>query len=458
MSRNILIVEDDYTQRFMLESIIKRKLKFDCHQAENGREALNILKNDISKDIKLVIMDLKMPVMNGLETLEIIRQQYSYLPVIMLSGSRDTEDVVEAMKLGATDFLNKPFEGERLKVTIENALKIKALSAEIKLLKNEKKGQFKFDNLIGYDNGLMNTVAIARKASSSDIQVLITGETGTGKEVLAKAIHGESLRAREPFIAINCGAIPSQLVESILFGHEKGAFTGAVNKSLGKFREAEGGTIFLDEIGDLPLDAQVKLLRVIQQKEVEPVGAGKTVPVNVRIISATNHNLEKAVTEGKFREDLYFRLNVLQIEIPALRERREDILLLARHFMDRFCANENRPLKSISRETDEMLMHHPWSGNVRELENTIHRAIIMNEGGILEPHDFEKIFDVRGELASTKDEAFIYALKQHGVFKSSEDIEQELIQMALKYFNGNITKAAEAIGMAKSTFYKKLKN
>lgn len=429
----------------------------DCCTAENGRAALEILKNDLNGDIKLVIMDLKMPIMGGIEALQIIQQQYSTLPVIMLSGSRDAEDVVKAMKLGATDFVNKPFEAERLKVTIENALKIKTLSYEVERLRNEKIGQFKFNNLIGYDSGLLKTISIARKAALSDIQVLVTGETGTGKEIFAKAIHGESARASKPFIAINCGAIPAQLIESILFGHEKGAFTGAVSKSLGKFREADGGTIFLDEIGDLPADAQVKLLRVIQQKEVEPVGSGKTVPVDVRIISATHHNLEEAVAAGKFREDLYFRLNVLEILLPPLRERQEDIPLLVRHFIDRFCANENRPLKKISAETDKMLTQQEWAGNVRELENTVYRAIIMNDSGTLEPEDFKHFSSIKN-LSLEPDGLTISVLKAQNKFKSTEEIEQELIQIALSYFNGNITKASDAIGMAKSTFYKKLNN
>ncbi len=409
------------------------------------------------QSIKLVILDLKMPVMGGMETLALIRQQYPNLPVIMLSGSRDTEDVVEALKHGAVDFLNKPFDGERLKITVENTLKLKALSAEVTLLKSEKEGQFKFENLIGHDNGLARSIAIGRKAASSDIQVFITGETGTGKEIFARAIHGESLRTGRPFVAINCGAIPSQLVESILFGHEKGAFTGAINKSLGKFREAHGGTIFLDGIGELPLDMQVKLLRVLQQREVEPVGADKPVPVDVRIISATNRNLANAVSEGKFREDLYFRLNVLQIDLPPLRERREDIPLLVRHFIDRFCARENRRLKTITTDADNVLINYPWHGNVRELENTIHRAIIMNETDVLEPQDFQKTLDIQANPSSSGGGMSISVMTHQGTFKTSETIERELMQMALDHYAQNITQAAAAIGMAKSTFYKKMK-
>lgn len=459
MSASIMIVEDDPVQRHMLETMLRRKLECKSVSAENGREALDFLERNTIKDIRLVILDLQMPVMDGMETLSILRQKYPSLPVIMLSGNRDIDMVVEAIKLGATDFLNKPFDGDRLKVTVENALKLNALSSEINLLRREKSGQFRFENLIGYDMGLAPCIAIARKAAASDIQVLITGETGTGKEVLAKAIHGESQRCGQPFIAVNCGAIPAQLIESTLFGHEKGSFTGAIGKSLGKFREAEGGTIFLDEIGDLPMDAQVKLLRVLQQKEVEPVGAGKSVPVDVRILSATHQDLKKAVTVGKFREDLYFRLNVLQIEIPPLRNRKQDIPLLARYFIHRFCTAEQQIPKNISKASDQFLVNYDWPGNIRQLENTIHRAIVMNDTGTLEPKDFSVFIHEHTESSAPapRHDNTIIPFHPDGSFKTPEDIEQELMQLALDKFEGNITQASKAIGMAKSTFYKKLK-
>lgn len=319
MSDPVLIVEDEPLQRQMLATLLRRKLDYGAQAVENGRQALDLLEADERKSVKLVIMDLNMPVMGGLETLDILRQKYPHIPVIMLTGSKDIHDAVEAMKRGAIDFLNKPYEADRMVVTVKNALKISILSQEVTRLKSRESGHFGFDNLIGHEGGLMPTLNIARKAASSDIPVLITGETGTGKEVFAQAIHGESARAGKPFIAINCGAIPSQLVESTLFGHEKGSFTGATEKAAGKFREAEGGTIFLDEVGELPLDTQVKLLRVLQQKEVEPVGGTKAIPVNVRIISATNRDLQKDVEGGLFREDLFFRLNVLELSLPPLR-------------------------------------------------------------------------------------------------------------------------------------------
>ncbi|MCD8497181.1 MAG: sigma-54 dependent transcriptional regulator [Alphaproteobacteria bacterium] len=275
MGQQILIVDDDEMQRSMLQTLLRRKLEVESVTAANGREALDWLRDDDGKNIRLVVLDLNMPVMDGMEALAIIRQKYPALPVIMLTGSRDIEKATGAMKLGATDFVTKPYEAERMIVTVRNALKIGVLSKEVKRLSESKSGHFTFDHLIGHEDGLKDVVFLSRKAAASEIPVLISGETGVGKEVFSKAMHGESSRAGKPFIAVNCGAIPSQLVESTLFGHEKGSFTGATEKTSGKFREADGGTIFLDEVGELPLEAQVKLLRVLQQREVEPVGAGK---------------------------------------------------------------------------------------------------------------------------------------------------------------------------------------
>ncbi len=457
MTPPILIVEDDPLQRQMLATLLRRKMDFTSLSAENGRAALDILESAEADSIKLIIMDLDMPVMGGMEALEILKQQYPSIPVIMLTGSRDIEDAIAAMKAGACDFVTKPYEGDRIAITVRNALKISILSKEVLRLKNEKRGTFSFENLIGFDRGLSNEVATGRKAAASDIPILITGETGTGKEVFAQAIHGESSRAGKPFIAVNCGAIPTQLVESTLFGHEKGAFTGATEKVIGKFREAEGGTIFLDEVGELPHDTQVKLLRVLQQKEVEPVGAGKPLPINVRIISATNRDLQNEVNDGNFREDLFFRLNVLQIELPPLRHRSSDIPALANHFIERFCSNENAIPKSIPQDVMKDLIADHWPGNVRQLENAINRSMVMSEGAALLFKESEadriKIRDVESIAGAP----FISLMDEDGNFKTTKMIEHEAIQIVLKELNGNITKAAKALGMAKSTFYKKIR-
>ncbi len=459
MAEPILIVEDDPLQQQMLKTLLRRKMDYDAQIAGNGREALDRLNSDSAKTIKLIILDLEMPVMSGMETLEILQQKYPSIPVIVLTGDNNLENVIKAMKLGAIDFVSKPYDTERIVTTIKNALKISLLSREVTRLKSEKSGTITFENLIGHDAGLLNTVTLARKAAASNIPVLITGETGTGKEIFAHALHGESAYAGKPFIAINCGAIPKELVESTLFGHEKGAFTGATEKAIGKFREAEGGTIFLDEVGELPLDTQVKLLRVLQQKEVEPVGSSKPLPINIRIISATNRDLEELVEQGKFREDLFFRLNVLQLKIPPLRERKQDIPSLALHFIDRFCVNHNAIPKTLSEKTQEQLMDHNWPGNVRQLENTINRAMVISEGNTLELGNVSstQTGEITLEPLPPIDTKTINLTSQSGHFKTLDEIEAECIKITLAHHNQNVTKAAQALGIAKSTFYKKMK-
>lgn len=460
MGQQILIIEDDHMQRKMLTTLLRRKLNVSAKGTANGHEALQFLQTNQGKTIQLIIMDLDMPVMGGMETLAILKQKHPSIPVIILTGSQDINDAVHALKNGATDFITKPYEANRITITVQNALKIGTLSKELSRLKSEKDGTFTFENLIGHDGGLMPIVHLGRKAAGADLPVLITGETGTGKEVFARAIHGESKRTGKPFIAVNCGAIPSQLVESTLFGHEKGAFTGATEKTIGKFREAEGGTIFLDEVGELPLDTQVKLLRVLQQQEVEPVGAGKPVPVNVRIISATNRDLEKEIQDRNFREDLYFRLNVLQMELSALRKRTEDIPALTHHFVERFCSHENAIPKSISKTTLNNLQCYDWPGNIRQLENKINRAMVMSEGDILKIDDLGELITSPEATQSDNqpDGAYhINLMRDSDDFKTIEDIEYEAMHIALNYFDQNITQTAKALGIAKSTFYRKMK-
>lgn len=485
MSIKVLIADDDAAQRRLLAMLLIKKLGYKIVEAENGMDALSILDADQrEQSIQLIILDLRMPQMSGFEVLEQINQKYPGKPVIILTGSQDVEDAVNAMQMGATDFMTKPVSSERMIVSVQNALKMSTLSKEVTRLKKQESGTFGFTDLIGYEGGLQNVVAISRKAAASDIPTLITGETGVGKEVFARAIHGESNRAGGPFIAVNCGAIPENLVESTLFGHEKGAFTGAIQKAAGKFREAEGGTIFLDEVGDLPLDAQVKLLRVLQQKEVEPVGAGKAVPVNVRVISATHRNLEDSVRQGLFRDDLYFRLNVFKIGLPPLRARQEDIPALAAHFINRFSASENTRVNQISDEALALLKNYNWVGNVRELENTLHRATVLCEGEVIRPDDviFEnagatipsgttpQATDISPITANDQASSFhqeeishamlspytVSLLNDDGTFRSMDDLEQDAMHHAIDYHNGNITRAAKSLGIAKSTFYRKM--
>ncbi|NBX66497.1 MAG: sigma-54-dependent Fis family transcriptional regulator [Proteobacteria bacterium] len=456
MTTTILLVEDDPLQREMAE-ILLRKLGYKVTSVEDGRAALKHLQNAKPDEFSAAVLDIGLPHIDGLELLELIRQRHPALPCIMLTGNQELGTAVKAMQLGAYDFMNKPIEFERLKVVLANALKVSLLEKEVTRLKQKEDGALTFESLIGHENGLASVIRTGRKAAGTDIPVLLTGETGTGKEVFARSIHGESHRAGKPFVAVNCGALPANLVESILFGHEKGAFTGAIAKSIGKFREADGGTIFLDEVGDLPLDAQVKLLRVLQQKEITPVGADYTVPVNVRILSATHKTLENEVIKGTFREDLYFRLNVLSIHLPALRERRSDIPALVRHFLERFAASESRKLKDIAPAAMDMLAQRNWGGNVRELENAIHRAMVMSDGDVLQVSDFSA---VSTQLPNERGASYSLApslTHADGTPRTLADIERDALHYALSHAGGNVTLAAKNLALAKSTFYRKLK-
>jgi DNA-binding NtrC family response regulator len=467
MSETILIADDDAVQRRLLEVLLGQKLGYRVLTFTNGQEAVSYINHSLMGEISAVLLDVSMPVMDGMEALSVIRKMRPELPVLMLTGQDDTATAVRAIQSGASDFILKPPHAEHLGVALKNAIRLANLAREVSRLKRDREGALSFADLVGCDTGLAGSVTYGRKAAVSDIPVLIQGETGVGKELFVRAIHGESKRAGAPFIAINCGAIPEKLVESTLFGHEKGSFTGATSRSIGKFREAAGGTIFLDEIGELPMEAQVKMLRVLQQQEVEPVGSAQPVKVDVRIISATNRDLRAEVQAGRFREDLYFRLNVLPITLPPLRERRDDILLLARHFAARFAATYQMPVRSFSREAEAYLRAYSWPGNIRELENLIHRVMVFGEGETIDRPLLEEIHqpDAVGSLlpqrpvagTNTASALTITLRKDDGTFRTLEEIESEAIQQVLAYHQYNITRAAETLGMAKSTFYRKLK-
>lgn len=452
----ILLVEDDPVQREMT-GILLRRFGYEMVAVADGRAALMHLQ-DHSKPVELAILDIGLPGIDGLELLELIRQRHPTLPCLMLTGNQEMKAAMRATELGAYDYLNKPVEPERLQLVVANALKTSMLEREVTRLKRKEGDAYSFENLIGFEGGLTDVVRVGRKAAASDIPVLLSGETGTGKEVVARAIHGESHRAGKPFVAVNCGALPANLIESILFGHEKGAFTGAIAKSIGKFREAHGGTIFLDEVGDLPLDAQVKLLRVLQQKEITPVGADHSVAINVRVISATHRTLEQEVAAGRFREDLFFRLNVLSIHIPPLRERSSDIPELARHFIERFSAAENRRPKAIPQTVMDMLVRRRWDGNVRELENALHRAMVIAEGDAFGLGDFSALQTVADTLQKGAAAMAPAIANTDGSPKQFEMLEREALQYALQFYEGNVTQAAKALGLAKSTYYRRMKD
>ncbi|HXL99803.1 MAG TPA: sigma-54 dependent transcriptional regulator, partial [Rhizomicrobium sp.] len=347
MAQTILIVDDDPVQRRLLEAAITRS-GMNVVTAPGGQPALDLLRGPRSEQIAIVLLDLVMPDMDGITVLAKLRVSHPDLPVIVLTAKGGIDSAVEAMRAGASDFLVKPASPERITVSIRNSLKIGTLSGEVTRLKKKTENRLAFDDLIAKSSEMRQVIRLGQRAAQSNIPILIEGESGVGKELVARAIQGSSERAGKPFVTVNCGAIPENLIESILFGHEKGSFTGASDKHLGKFQEADGGTLFLDEIGELRLDMQVKLLRALQEGEVDPVGSKRPVKVDVRIIAATNRDLGTMARDGSFREDLYYRLNVFPVLVPSLRERTGDVAPLARHFIERFSAEENKTVSGLT--------------------------------------------------------------------------------------------------------------
>jgi DNA-binding NtrC family response regulator len=447
----ILVTEDESSQRQLITAHLKRLKTYNVLEAEHGVEALG--KLDKHK-VDVVLLDLGLPVMDGRMTLEKIRNDYPSIPVIVLTANEEVDEVVKMMQLGAEDFITKPFHPQRLQVAIKHALEKQALSNEVAELKQTVEENFALEGLIGAHSGLKECVKLAKKAVDSDIPIFLSGESGVGKEVFAKAVHLDSKRANAPFIAINCGAIPENLIESTLFGHEKGAFTGAISKEIGKFREAEGGTLFLDEVGELTASAQVKLLRVLQEGEVEPVGAGKPVKVDVRIISATNRDLEGAVANDSFRKDLFYRLNVFPIPIMPLQERKQDILKLAQYFLQRYSAVEKKAITFIDEEVQSWLVSYNWPGNIRELRNVMFRAVLLCDGEALM---LEHIRQPMNEtFQSPEVDASNVHVNKRGKLKTMEQLYCDAIKMALEQTNGNIKQAAEILDIGQSTLYRKL--
>src|SRR3954453_12325770 len=387
MPERILIVDDDPVQRRLLENMLTRT-GYEPVIAEGGEAAMALLMGEDGAQIAAVVLDLVMPDLDGLGVLAKMREIGLTAPVIVQTAHGGIDNVVTAMRAGAIDFVVKPVGAERLAVSLRNALANSALQGELNRIKRSRAGTLTFRDIITRSPRMHAVIRSAEKAAASAIPVLIEGQSGVGKELFARAIHGSGERRTRPFVAVNCGAIPDNLVESILFGHEKGAFTGATERHTGKFVEACGGTCFLDEVSELTLAAQVKLLRALQEGAVEAVGGRKPVKVDVRIISATNRRLLDRVKAGHFREDLFYRLHVLPLTITPLRMRREDIPHLLRHFLARFCAEENRRITSISGEAMARLSQLDWPGNIRQLENAVYRAVVMSEGDQLGLADF----------------------------------------------------------------------
>ena len=468
MAKTVLVVDDDPTQRRLIQAVLERE-GFGVAQAEGGEDALARLQSGGAADV--IILDLSMPGMSGMETLAEMRARGFMAPVIVLTATGGVEVVVKAMQAGAQDFFIKPASPERIIVSIRNALQMGDLSAEVQRLKKVNGGRFSFDDLVGDSPAMIQVKRMGERAAKSAIPVLILGESGVGKEVMARAMHGASDRASKPFVAVNCGALPENLVESILFGHEKGSFTGAHDKHLGKFQEASGGTLFLDEVGELPLDIQVKLLRALQESEIDPIGSKRSVKVDVRIVSATNRDLAQAVKEGAFREDLYYRLNVFPLEAPPLRERREDVPALVSHFIQRFNVEEGKRVMGAGPETMKLLQEYDWPGNVRQLENAVYRAIVLSEAPYLQPYDFPAVSGLKPPisggpvvpetaeqiLASLPKEAPVRVLDDRGHLRKLEDIEHDLIELAIQLYSGHMSEVARRLGIGRSTLYRKVR-
>ncbi len=468
MAKTILVVDDDPTQRRLIQAVLERDGNAVVHAASGG-EAIDRMTRGGGAD--LILLDMIMPEMSGLECLAELRSAGVNEPVIVLTANGGIDMVVKAMQAGAQDFFVKPVGPERLLVGVRNAMQMTRLTAEVGRLTKRVQGRTSFDDIVGDSNPMRMVKALGARAAKSSIPVLITGESGVGKEVIARALHGASDRAGKPFVAVNCGALPANLVESILFGHEKGAFTGAVDKTLGKFREADGGTLFLDEIGELPLDMQVKLLRALQEGEIDPVGGKRPVKIDVRIVSATNRDPAQQVRDGAFREDLFYRLNVFPIEAPSLRDRREDIPALVDHFIARFNAEEGKRIAGCAPETMTMLQSFDWPGNVRQLENAVFRAIVLADAPFLQPHDFPAISGVTAPMPDVVPVATVSTHSDHapqpdqpirilddrGHLRKLEEIERDLIQHAIEVYSGHMSEIARRLGIGRSTLYRKVR-
>ncbi|MBK5225856.1 MAG: sigma-54-dependent Fis family transcriptional regulator [Thermoleophilia bacterium] len=435
MPSSILIVDDEKNMRFVIGRALS-SAGHDVREAASGEDALKAFEEAIPD---LIILDQRMPGMGGLATLTEIKKEHPDLPVIMLTAHGNVESAVQAMKAGATEYLTKPFDVAELKLTVARALKVGNLVRQVDYLRGELERDYDTSGIVGESRLMKDVLETVSRVAASDANVMVYGESGTGKELIARALHEQSNRSRNPFIQLSCAALPETLLESELFGYEKGAFTGAADSKPGRFELADSGTLFLDEIGDISLTVQVKLLRVLEQMSFERLGGSKTLSVDIRLIGATNRDLPSMVKEGEFREDLFYRLNVIPITLPPLRERRGDIKLLAQHFLSRFSTD-----KELSAESQKLLDDYHWPGNVRELQNTIERATILSRGKIIGPDDLPA--EIRQGISLSSD---AIRLPAEGV--ALEKVERELITQALERTGGNRTKAAELLGISRHT-------
>ncbi|PIR32501.1 MAG: hypothetical protein COV36_04180 [Alphaproteobacteria bacterium CG11_big_fil_rev_8_21_14_0_20_44_7] len=452
MRKKLLIVDDNPVDRQVICSIVE-KLGFEAFPASSGEEAVFYIEKDKANSIALVILDLYMPGLDGFETLNKIKSLKPKMQVCILTGSTQLKDAILVMNMGAADYIRKPAEEERLFISIQNALKISELDNEVNLLRKKRDGRLLFSDMVGYNKGLQAATKLGESVASSNNPILLSGETGTGKKLFAKAIHGESNRSGNPFIAVNCANISDNLAESILFGHEKTAFNGIISSAAGKLREARGGTIFFDKIEGLPLQFQKKLIRAIKSNEIIPVGGKKPVSIDIRIIASTNRNLANLVSEGLFDEELHHFINNHQIEIPPLRKRTEDIADLADYFCYKYSTIENKPIMEISISVYNKLNMYKWPGNVRELEKSISRAVLISNGTSIN----DSAIDLGNNDISQEQYSNISLYHENGKVKKMKEIEGEVIELYLKRFRNRPQAAANALGIGLATIYRKKK-
>ena len=440
---NLIIADDDSTVRSLL-SIKSTHYGFRAVTAVNGREVLDLINDHVD----VILLDLHMPEMDGFHCLRELSKTQPQIPIIILSGEDDASSAMKAIKLGAHDYITKPFDLDHLFTTLRNAKKLSLIQKENQNLKDAITPESTSTNVIAHSEPMQQLLNKAKKIAQLDSSVLLTGESGTGKGVLARYIHSNSLRAGKPFITVSCPALPRELLESELFGHEKGAFTGAIKKRIGKIEAAKGGTLFLDEIGDLPIDLQPKLLNVLQDREFQRVGGDKSLPCDVRIITATNIDFKKKIETKEFREDLYYRISVIPLELPALRTRPQEILPLAHHFLKRVTKQRGQPAISISKDASDKLLHYGWPGNVRQLENLMERASVFCDDNEIVADDLMGSID-----APQPENNSIHLLGG----KTLVDIEKSAIQQTLKLCNGNKAESARSLGISEKSIYNKMK-
>lgn len=434
---NILVIDDEETQRDVLKGYLEKK-GYRVYSTSSGTEGINIIKNSL---VDIVLSDFKMPDKTGIEVLEEVKKINPEISFVILTAYGTIENAVKAMRLGAYDYISKPVDLDELDLILDRIIENKNLKSEIQYLKTQLQSKFKFESFLSNSAQMEEVLSIAARAAESKATILITGESGTGKEVLAKSIHFASPRRDKLFVPVNIPALPETLLESELFGHEKGAFTGAEKSKKGRFELADKGTIFLDEIGDTPLNLQVKLLRVLQEHQIERLGSSETINVDVRIIAATHQNLEEKVKNGTFREDLYYRLNIVTLHILPLRERKEDIIPLAEYFIDKYCAENKKPKLTLSKEAVDLLIKYHFPGNVRELENIIERAVVLSRNEVI------TVKDIPASIKGFKHESDINEKEKGGMIEQVEALEKKLIFDALQKARGNQSLAGRMLGI-----------